>query len=727
MKKNFRPSARLMGTIGEDIIKDMHAAVVELVKNSYDADAKNVTILFKKLSCDEILISVKDDGHGMTQETVENKWFVPATSDKQQRRLSPNGRPMQGRKGIGRFAVAILGDKLTINTISSGYLTNVEIDWNLFTSERFLDEIYIDISSQSTTKENGSTFTVVGTKEKLEMWNDKEIENLITELRKLITPINDISISDAKNNFSTDIITNDFNIYVNFENMPSEKFNSYNEKISPLPLLSHYDYRIFGEISATGNYSLRYQNKNSGIDEVVTDFHYNLLEGESFAGSFLIDFRIFDRDPEAIEQLINELYKPGEKRLKKLETKQLLNDISGVGIYRNGFRIRPYGDVNKDWLELDKKRVQNPSQKIGANQLSGAIEIQDEDISFLVEKSARDGLKEDQYYSGLVSILNQILIYTELRRFTFRKKTGKGRKKYLFSDQISMLTDYSEVTSKVFSTIEGSNVSNEKIKELNTFIEKDINVKVKIAQDIERQIAMYQGQATLGKIMDVVMHEVKKPIGWLKNQTNTISKINSRYLISKNDADLQKIIKILEESPEHLNAISSLFSRLSTLATRKRSAMQNFKMCDVINTSIIVFENEILKNNIKVVTNLDDKITFFGWKEDIVTAFTNIIENAVYWVSFQKNERIIKIDLRKEKNKIIIDFYNNGPEIIKDLLEDDTLFNPGISGKITDLGAGTGLGLSITGEAIDRNNGKIKVMDISNGAKFEIELPLVED
>jgi len=118
MKKSFRPSARLISTIGEDIIKDMHAAVVELVKNSYDADAHKVEITFRNSQDKKFIITVMDNGHGIEENVVINKWLVPSTSDKFIRKTSPGGRIMQGRKGIGRFAVAILGEKLRLGVLN---------------------------------------------------------------------------------------------------------------------------------------------------------------------------------------------------------------------------------------------------------------------------------------------------------------------------------------------------------------------------------------------------------------------------------------------------------------------------------------------------------------------------------------------------------------------------------------------------------------------------------
>lgn len=109
----FRPRARLVDTIGADLIRDEMAGVVELVKNAYDADARSVTIRFEHLlDPTESAIVIDDDGHGMSRDALLNGWMSPATHLKEVERESPSGRPMLGRKGIGRFSAMRLGDVL---------------------------------------------------------------------------------------------------------------------------------------------------------------------------------------------------------------------------------------------------------------------------------------------------------------------------------------------------------------------------------------------------------------------------------------------------------------------------------------------------------------------------------------------------------------------------------------------------------------------------------------
>ena len=158
----IRPAARLILTIGRELIQDPYAAVVELVKNAYDADSRDVEVEFIRKSHGKgYSITVVDHGHGMTREDVLNKWMVPSTSDKLKRRKSPSGRIMQGRKGVGRYAAAVLGKDLLLETISvQGEKTEVYIDWSQFETSEYLDHIEILVETSETSEPCGTRLTI---------------------------------------------------------------------------------------------------------------------------------------------------------------------------------------------------------------------------------------------------------------------------------------------------------------------------------------------------------------------------------------------------------------------------------------------------------------------------------------------------------------------------------------------------------------------------------------
>jgi signal transduction histidine kinase len=708
----FRPSARLIRTIGDKIIKDVYAAVIELIKNAYDADANNVELKFIDLKNPEkAKIIIKDNGHGMDYKTVVNKWMVPATGDKLSRRNSPGGRYMQGRKGIGRFATSILGNTLFMETTEeSGITTMVLIDWSIFSAKKYLDEIKILVESSNTAKNPGTELTIE-THEKASEWTENEMKVLIKELRKLVSPIGG---------------KEKFHIGVEFSNTGIENYDNTKKKIEPFPMLELFDYRLSGRIDKDGNAFLIYENQvEKNIPKEEVSIHI-IPDNGKLCGPFELDFRVFDREVDAIENLINRGLKDPDtgKYLGKVETRQLLNELCGVSIYLNDFRIRPYGEPGYDWLQLDKERVQNPSLRIGSNQIAGFITIADEEISHLEEKSARDGLKENIYYKGLVDIAKKCLAQLEERRFDFRKKTGRGRKAVKIEQELNALFDFDTLRNSIKRELRKSKVSPLTLTKVDNIIATTEKRKSDTLQQIKDTVAIYQGQVTLGKIIMVIMHEGRKPLKYLKEQSPRIERWINELQKEYNTHLLEKIIDRLDDTRKESLLLIDLFNRLDPLAVRKRGKSENINIYNVVKRAEELFKSELLEKKIKFTNEVPPEVTFWGWEQDFHIALTNLIDNSLYWLpmSGDKKEMQITISSQYEDKTVIIDYRDNGPGIAKKYIEDGLIFEPGFSAKP----GGTGLGLAIAGETIERNNGVLRALYNPEGAYFRIELPAGE-
>jgi signal transduction histidine kinase len=705
----FRPSARLIRTIGDKIIKDVYAAIIELIKNAYDADANNVNLKFIDLvNPEKAKIIIKDDGHGMDYKTVVDKWMVPATEDKLTRRKSPGGRYMQGRKGIGRFATSILGNTLLMETTEkSGITTTILIDWSIFSAKKYLDEIEILVGSSNTAKNMGTELTIESHEKALE-WTKEEIETLIKELRKLVSPIRE------KENF---------HIEIEFNNTGIENYDNTKKKIEPFPMLELFDYRLSGKIDKNGNASLIYENQvESNIPKEKINIHI-IPEDGKVCGPLELDFRVFDRETEAIETLINRGLRDLDtgKYLGKKETRDLLNKFCGVSIYRNGFRIRPYGEPGYDWLQLDKERVQDPPKNIGSDQIAGFISISDEEISHLVEKSARDGLKENTYYSSLKKITRECLSQLEERRFDFRKKTGRSRTVAKIEKELNTLFDFGTLKKSVKEVLREGNVDPKTSTQVEDIISKTEKKKSDLLEKIKETVAMYQGQVTLGKIMVVIMHEGRKPLKYLKEQSPRIAEWIKELQKEYNTSLLEKIIDRLEDTKKESLLLIDLFNRLDPLAIRKRGKKKNINIFNVIKRAKALFESVLLEKEIKFINEVAKDVTFWGWEQDLLIALTNLVENSLYWLPMLENkkQKQIVISSQYEDKSVIIDYRDNGPGIKKRYIENNLIFEPGFSTKP----GGTGLGLAIAGETIEKNNGILRVLYNPEGAYFRIELP----
>lgn len=723
----IKPAGRHIFTIGRDLIKDKYAAIIELVKNAYDADSQTCTVSLLPLKNNMgdkkigIRVIVEDNGHGMTFETVTQKWMVPSTDHKIKCKMSPGGRPMQGKKGIGRYSASFIGDDLELETVDKdGNRTFLYLEWQEFEHASFLDDVNILIEASKINKKSGTKITIVGNEEHLQEWTEKQLKNLKSELKKLmpLTDRNEHNINDTARNFKIKLKLGDFD---------NNKYSNIDEVMEPYPLLDLYDYRISGVVSNNGDANLIFNNARiQKSPETLESFSIKLNQEkdkdyQSYCGEVNIDFRVFDRDSRSIDALIERGLSDrvtGEV-VGKNEARAILNTNNGIGVYRHGFRIRPMGDAGYDWLSLDNERVQNPSLKVGSTQIIGFIHIQQEDKSGLEEKSARDGLKETAQYFGLIEIAKRVLQELETRRFIYRKNSGLGRSKINMNSKIEGLYDFVSLQKKIDAELDNLDVEKSKRLKINMLISSKEEESNKITNDLRRIIALYQGQATLGKIINIILHEGSKPLGYFKNQIPLIIKWSDKLKIQFDQELLQKILNRLTMIKLQGEIFANLFKKLDPLAARTRKSKKDFRIIAIINNVMDIFMTSL--HSQKIITNIecDNNQIIYGWKEDYYIAFVNLVENSIYWLqNSSKLTKEISVKVYEENEFITIEYRDNGPGIEKELIESEVIFEPDFSTKTE---GGTGLGLAIAGEAIGRNNGKLIAIDSNNGAYFKIK------
>ncbi|MDQ1355107.1 MAG: hypothetical protein QG657_5416 [Acidobacteriota bacterium] len=727
----IRPAGRHLLTIGSELIKDRYAAVVELVKNAFDADSPEVQITFFGFDAEEaekaggfVKIEIKDKGHGMSHDDVVNKWLVPSTDDKLKRKISPQGRKLQGRKGIGRYAASILGNDLLLETVNEkNELTTLYVEWKAFENSEYLEDVEVLVDSIITDRKKGTTLIISGGKEHLEQWTENEIAKLRFELKKLLSPA--FMHEDPKKSDEPDEINSHFDIRLEFKNFPVPAYQNFYEIVEPYPLLELYDYRIWGIVSKEGKARLTFHNNrifNSKEEKI--EFTVNLTSRKDidmdYCGEVELDFRVYDREKDSIDNLINKGLKDpvSKKPLTRTEVKELLNNYNGIGAYRNGFRIRPLGDPGYDWLELDKLRVQKPAMKIGCNQVIGFIQIQSEEESLLLEKSARDGLRENKQYNGLKEISKKVIQRLEEKRYDYRKKAGLGREIEKLEKSIQKLFDFDSLKTEVKERLASHGMGTEIQSSIIDLIEKKESENNKTVEELRNAIAIYQGQATLGKIVNIILHEGRSPLNVIKNETDAILDWTKR--LSKEIQLIDRICESLGKIGERSKIFVELFRKLDPLASRKRTKKKEFTLCSTIDDAFQVFKNELKLCKIDSHIKCSKEIKIYGWREDFLVIFSNLIDNSIYWLNtIEKADKEIRVEVYREGDEVIIDFIDNGPGIEKELIDSMIIFDPEFSRKTE---GGSGLGLAISGEAISRNNGELKAIYFEDGAFFRLSV-----
>ncbi|EDG4528867.1 hypothetical protein GCX18_09095, partial [Campylobacter jejuni] len=510
--------------------------------------------------------TIEDDGEGMSLETIKNTWMVPATSYKVNKQYSSKKkRVVQGKKGIGRYASAILGDFLRITTTDLNGMTSIiEIDWKQFDDGKFLDEINIPYECNRTNLKSGTKIEIYSSievyydeikqqyQDKIN-WNKDQNKLLFKELRKLLVPTN-------KSNETFEII---------FLNNGLDKLDidDKNEKIEPFPLLDFYEYRIKGKISSNGKGLLFYENKNfENSNEKIE------LDLRNTCGNIEVDLMVFDLDPDVIQNLVNKQKDKEEKQLGKSEFKALIKQYSGVGIYRNLFRIRPYGDYDFDWLGLNARRVNSPTMSISTNQIAGFVSIESENKSNLIEKSDREGLKENENYDNLKKILLEVLSEVEKRRYEFRKNTKRGRVvANNIKDTIRDVFSFDDVNNKISVILHKANIDAHIIEKVQFELKQEEIKKNNGLKNIEEVLAMYEAHAALGKLVLYVLHEGRKPMQIIGLKLNNLKKSLQRFIKTKDESIEQDIKKYNEDSLSQLEKLSNLFKRLDPLMITRSS------------------------------------------------------------------------------------------------------------------------------------------------------------
>ncbi|MFA5205949.1 MAG: ATP-binding protein, partial [Lentisphaeria bacterium] len=404
---NFRVSSGLKTIIGKELITNDFIAVFELVKNSFDAHAKRVNITFHGLTTDTPKLVIADNGKGMDHDDLLNKWLFVAYSAKKDgtedyRDKIKSSRIHAGAKGIGRFSCDRLGSQLTIYTRRCGVAVGVQrlqVDWSQF--ERDLKEEFISIPVTYTEVESCpydlQTGTVLEIEGLRDAWDRAKLLDLKHSLERLINP-------------NQDNDPDGFSIYLNApdetladKEAPSdEPWNRVNGKIDNFIFenLGCRTTQITTRINAEGTQiHTRLEDRGTLIYDLVE--RNDITIGKTRLAD--ISVRLF---------FLNHPAKLHFAHTMGVTTR----DYGSVFLYKNGFRVHPFGDVRDDRLGIDRRKQQGTMRYLGTRDLSGRIEIHGDNPAFQETSSRDGGLVQD---NAFVALRNFFFDYTlkRLERF----------------------------------------------------------------------------------------------------------------------------------------------------------------------------------------------------------------------------------------------------------------------------------------------------------------------
>jgi anti-sigma regulatory factor (Ser/Thr protein kinase) len=676
----FKPRARMLLQLGEQLIKNESIAIIELVKNAYDADASCVTVTMNNIedpSKGEIII--KDDGWGMDLETILNVWLEPGSNSKSQllagNKRSPKGRLPIGEKGIGRFGVHKLGNEIEMITKrKNGKECYVHIDWSEFKDTLYLNDIQIPVVERDTPlifneDEEG---TILKIKRIKKIWNRGEIRDVFRAINSLSSPFE--SLDSFRTFFSVpghedwlcgimgwnsvkDVSLYHFKATVENDEMVSflYEFTPWNtmERISPVTI----NWNANDIINENSNVNLKLVDNFKFLKNQKGSF--SLSDSRIKIGRVRMEGYVFDRDTYIMKLGITD----------KQGFKDYLKDNGGIRVYRDNLRVYDYGEPDNDWLSLDIRRVNQPAKRLSNNILLVAVYLDRSTSQDLKEKTNREGFIENKAYYLFKDSILHVIDLVEILRFEDKTKIRN-----LYGP-----TSKSEPVLQVVGDLK--KYVEEKIKEktirdhINRYLEK-------IESDYQLVCDNLLKAAGAGLNMSVVVHEVEKII----YEVSTVL---------KEEKASGRAIKLVEH-------LSSLIDGYADII--RRSERKTEDILKVINNAVFNTEYRLKAHQIKL------EKSYLEFKGDtsvkvsrslLIGAMMNLIDNSIYWLEQKKpQEKKIYIGIEETGKFINVIFADNGPGF---LLPTNEITEPFVSAKKD----GIGLGLHIASEVMLAQKGNL--------------------
>ena len=762
MKYNI--SARTTILIGREGVSRADGAIIELIKNTYDADADFCYIAFD-IPNDRMYIL--DNGVGMTKEIIETAWMLIGTDNKKYNYLSGRKRVKSGEKGIGRFALDRLGSKCTMYTKNASesliYWFN---DWNKF--EEFgktLDEIEADFAFLESNFEDvlpdqikrelhgitdqkkqeakmlgkeapvfsldtGTMFVIEGLRDK---WSDKEIEKIFSVLGFLVPP------------------GEQTHYYI----FAQKEFDQPAEEIE-CEAIEDYDYKVVASFDGEKAHVKIHRNEND-LNIIPKDlfntpafqtYPYRLEDfvGGSFerhltvaelTGNDNLDFIQKAKEVGPFEfQYVFMRLAGGEGGFysKPVNTKRKMwmEEHGGIKIYRDNFVVRPYGDSKSksyDWLGLDARKGVNPvavadkSEQWHANnsQMQGTVLISRTNNSTILDKSSREGIIENDYFEVLSKILIAIISLFEkdrsyiahnIKQYRAEKEENDATKEQAF-----------EIATEVLKKKKKkSNQSAQAVDSDTERLAKAVKIYEEEREEFISEIKLLRALATNGLMTTTMVHDLKTINSLLVSRVNGF-----KIAIRRNDQPL--IERNLEDLKVNDQFLKSWITVITTQSNKDRRKRLKKDIIKTIESGVKLLDPILERKKVKLHLETNgcsaNKRIF---QTDFDSMIYNLIINSIE--SFEDTEcddRNIWISMETDEEKIYIHYSDNGHGLIGHFASNPyDIFKYGTTSKFDADGnqIGTGLGMYIVASSVNEYGGTYTITKISDGFGLDIAIPL---
>lgn len=744
--------------IGRENVSKLEGAVLEIVKNAYDADASVCCMYYSNT---EDRVYILDNGSGMKEEVLRTHWMTIGNSSKKNSYITKSGRIQTGAKGIGRFALDRMSDQCDMLTISEEGGIEWIVDWRDFDGNKRISEVkarvydtdvrlleHVGIRSwrnqMVAAKIEKCDFSGTGTAFLLDHlhdnWDERTMNRLRNHLENLLPP-------DVVQNFCVWFF--DDTTSVEEALITSANVDSYDYRIDFQVTANLLDIQITrNEFDFHGEEQEVY--REAGFDEQEQAYLQGQKKEESFTMEEIGEKENFIGDFEGV------LYFYKITANKKDQDRFYYKDITGranlakkfggIKLYRDQFRVRPYGeygDNDFDWLELSARRNRNPAGlgkesgnwHVGSEQMLGTVSISRKNAN-LEDAANRNGIQEGIGFSQLKRILLFVIAEFERdRQFVGRKLARYADKKDKLAAELEKMRQLAEERKKweaeqtVRQEEKNTKETEEQISDRNVPPSVNPEDVINLVDDIEQkqeqeleelrnENKMLQTLATTGIITNMFMHEIR-------TSTNNIGlELNAAYEAIKYDNDVEYALENILRAIRVKKNFASWFGITIESIKKDKRKRKRHNVQAMLEHYMNMWSDILNKSGTALIYECDSDIELWCFEFDIENIISNLIVNSL--ASFDREmdrkleRREISLDISRVGEGLCMDYQDSGwglipkykkrPELILEPFESGHHFDR------EDEDDGTGMGMWIVNRTISEYNGAI---DLSKNQRIE--------
>lgn len=682
------PLAEIRENIEQWILPDAPAGAARplLTALSGAKDASEFRRILIEAYRDINFVDVADDGEGMSLRDLEEIFLTVGTRSRREEKASWNARDtiptrtLLGDKGVGRLSVMRLGDHLSVRTTKAGESrwNDLTIDWTRFShdSDALLQEIVVAPEFGPRKDDPETQGTTIRVSQLKSDWTRPKFGTMLNEeFSRMVDPFD-----RRRGNRLFRITYNDQQ--VTLPQIPQRLFDVAHARVS-----ARFEYLPEGQAQLVAEMEYRLNTHKKLVNTLPEVRLVSVTQSRStrvlrHLGPFTLDFLWFNRlFLTAVEGL-------GTKSDVQSMVRQW---AGGLMVFRDGFRINPYGGGDDDWLQLDKRAFGRRGYKLNRQQLIGRVSLTWRN-RHLVEQTNREGLVDNEYKEALVSILQKVLEDFK----TFSQNIEDELKQEDLTSVDVLKARVSKSKTVIQQRIREIAVdAPEQAGPLNE-VERLVNALASQIDDVDSVIDDYKDErrkfvhlAGLGLMVELILHELGRSSS---NTLSTLEGVDKSQLAGKMPAVFQTL-------ESQLRTLQKRIETLDPLSTSRRQTKESFTVEDLVQQVVDARDAQARRHKVAVTVTSPSKQPWRikAVRGMLIQILENLLSNSFYWL---KQEAVVNRDLKPrilieiDQTAGTIEVSDNGPGI--EPAEAEEIFKPFVTAKPP--GEGNGLGLYIARE-----------------------------